>query len=244
MPVSRNSPTTSRPRGRLSSTVCSGCSRTRRAITPHRGRRSRKLTTTRRRSCRAAARVARRPVAVRSSRRPRRAPCERRTRGPMRQRRYPCKMTYDVLEAAVADGVPRVVAASSASVYGLAEEFPTTEQQHPYANDTLYGGAKVFNEGLVRSFHAMYGLDYVALRYFNVYGHSRSLHRGAHPLDGAHRGRAGSADLRGRVSDDGFRTCARRSQGQHTRRHCRRNRSGLQRCWWRGNQLARSTAGA
>jgi len=78
--------------------------------------------------------------------------------------------TYNVLEAAVAAKVPRVVAASSASVYGLAEEFPTTEKQHPYNNRTLYGAAKTFNEGLLRSFNEMYGLNYVALRYFNVYG--------------------------------------------------------------------------
>jgi UDP-glucose 4-epimerase len=62
------------------------------------------------------------------------------------------------------------VASSSASVYGLAEEFPTTERHHPYNNDTFYGAAKAFNEGMLRSFHAMKGLDYVALRYFNVYG--------------------------------------------------------------------------
>ena len=54
--------------------------------------------------------------------------------------------------------------------------FPTTEDHHPYANDTLYGAAKVFNEGLLRSFHAMYGLDYVALRYFNVYGPRMDVH--------------------------------------------------------------------
>jgi UDP-glucose 4-epimerase len=78
--------------------------------------------------------------------------------------------TFNVLEAAVAARVKKVVAASSASVYGLAEEFPTTERHHPYNNRTLYGAAKVFNEGLLRSFHEMYGLDYVALRYFNVYG--------------------------------------------------------------------------
>jgi UDP-glucose 4-epimerase len=78
--------------------------------------------------------------------------------------------TYEVIEAAAEAGVRKVVAASSASVYGLAQEFPTTEQHHPYANDTLYGAAKTFNEGLLRSFHAMRGLDYVALRYFNVYG--------------------------------------------------------------------------
>jgi UDP-glucose 4-epimerase len=78
--------------------------------------------------------------------------------------------TFNVLEAAVAAKVKKVVAASSASVYGLAEEFPTNEKHHPYNNRTLYGAAKVFNEGLLRSFHEMYGLDYVALRYFNVYG--------------------------------------------------------------------------
>jgi UDP-glucose 4-epimerase len=78
--------------------------------------------------------------------------------------------TYEVIEAAVDAGVRKVVAASTASVYGLAEEFPTTERHHPYNNDTLYGAAKVFNEGMMRSFHAMRGLDYVMLRYFNVYG--------------------------------------------------------------------------
>ena len=78
--------------------------------------------------------------------------------------------TFNVLEAAVKAGVRRVVAASSASVYGLAETFPTTEAHHPYNNRTLYGAAKAFNEGMLRSFYDMYGLDYVALRYFNVYG--------------------------------------------------------------------------
>ena len=78
--------------------------------------------------------------------------------------------TYEVVEAAADAGVRKVVAASSASVYGLAEEFPTAENHHPYDNDTLYGAAKTFNEGLLRSFPAMRGLDYVALRYFNVYG--------------------------------------------------------------------------
>jgi UDP-glucose 4-epimerase len=78
--------------------------------------------------------------------------------------------TFNVLEAAVNAKVKRVVAASSASVYGMAAEFPTTESHHPYNNQTLYGAAKTFNEGLLRSFHNMYGLDYVALRYFNIYG--------------------------------------------------------------------------
>ncbi|MBY5826753.1 NAD-dependent epimerase/dehydratase family protein [Rhizobium leguminosarum] len=78
--------------------------------------------------------------------------------------------TFNVLEAAVKAGVSKVVAASSASVLGLAESFPTIEAHHPYNNRTIYGAAKTFNEGLLRSFAEMYGLRYVALRYFNVYG--------------------------------------------------------------------------
>jgi UDP-glucose 4-epimerase len=84
--------------------------------------------------------------------------------------------TFNVLEAAVNAQVKKVVAASSASVYGMAEDFPTTESHHPYNNRTLYGAAKVFNEGLLRSFYDMYGLDYVALRYFNVYGPRMDIH--------------------------------------------------------------------
>jgi UDP-glucose 4-epimerase len=84
--------------------------------------------------------------------------------------------TFNVVDAAAREGVRKLVAASSASVYGLAEEFPTTERHHPHANDTLYGAAKTFNEGLLRSYHAMTGLDYVALRYFNVYGARMDIH--------------------------------------------------------------------
>jgi UDP-glucose 4-epimerase len=84
--------------------------------------------------------------------------------------------TYEVIEAAADADVRKVVAASSASVYGAAEYFPTPESHHPYANDTLYGAAKTFNEGLLRSYYAMRGLDYVALRYFNVYGPRMDIH--------------------------------------------------------------------
>jgi UDP-glucose 4-epimerase len=78
--------------------------------------------------------------------------------------------TFNVLEAAVEAGVKKVVAASSASIYGSADEFPTTELHHPYNDRTFYGAAKAFDEGMLRSFHEMYQLDYVALRYWNVYG--------------------------------------------------------------------------
>ncbi len=84
--------------------------------------------------------------------------------------------TFNVIEAAVANKVGKVVAASSASVYGLAEAFPTSERHHHHNNDTFYGAAKSFNEGMLRSFRAMNGLDYVALRYFNVYGPRMDVH--------------------------------------------------------------------
>jgi UDP-glucose 4-epimerase len=84
--------------------------------------------------------------------------------------------TFNVVEAAARHRVKKLVAASSASVYGMAEEFPTTERHHHENNDTLYGAAKTFNEGLIRSFRAMQGLDYVLLRYFNVYGPRMDAH--------------------------------------------------------------------
>lgn len=84
--------------------------------------------------------------------------------------------TFNVLEAAAEHAVDKVISASSASVYGLAEEFPTGERHHHHNNDTFYGAAKSFNEGMLRSFRAMYGLDYVILRYFNVYGPRMDVH--------------------------------------------------------------------
>jgi len=66
--------------------------------------------------------------------------------------------------------VKKIVYSSSASVYGLAQHFPTPETDNPYDNQTFYGAAKLFGEQLLRSYKFMYGLDYVALRYFNAYG--------------------------------------------------------------------------
>lgn len=84
--------------------------------------------------------------------------------------------TYDLLQLCRQLGTRKVVMASSASIYGMAEHFPTTEAEPPYPNRTLYGAAKAFGEGLLRSFNDMYGLDYVALRYFNVFGPRMDLH--------------------------------------------------------------------
>lgn len=84
--------------------------------------------------------------------------------------------TYDLLEACVRHRVRKVIAASSASVYGMADDFPILETAPSYNNRTLYGAAKAFNEGLLRAFNDMYGLNYVALRYFNVYGPRMDIH--------------------------------------------------------------------
>ena len=81
-----------------------------------------------------------------------------------------CKGSFNVVDAARNAGLKKVVAASSASIYGLAESFPTREDHHPYNNRTWYGASKVMLEGLLRSYNDMFGLAYVALRYFNVYG--------------------------------------------------------------------------
>ena len=59
-------------------------------------------------------------------------------------------------------GSTRSCYASSASVYGLAEAFPTLSGTTTYNNDTFYGAAKSFNEGMRAASATMYGLDYVA----------------------------------------------------------------------------------
>ena len=87
-----------------------------------------------------------------------------------------CDGTYNVAEAAHAAGVKKVVTASSASIYGLADSFPTREDHHPYNNRTWYGATKIMLEGLHRSFYDMFELPYVALRYFNVYGPRMDIH--------------------------------------------------------------------
>jgi UDP-glucose 4-epimerase len=78
--------------------------------------------------------------------------------------------TFNVIDAAHKAGVKKVLAASSASILGLADSFPTKEDHHPYNNRTWYGASKIMLEGLLRSYNDMYGLNYVAMRYFNVYG--------------------------------------------------------------------------
>jgi UDP-glucose 4-epimerase len=77
--------------------------------------------------------------------------------------------TFNVIEAAQTARVKKVVNSSSASVYGDAVETPMTEE-HPFNNRTTYGATKIAGEQLFRAFNEQHGLDYVGLRYMNVYG--------------------------------------------------------------------------
>lgn len=86
--------------------------------------------------------------------------------------------TFNVIEAAVKNNVERVVYSSSASVYGDALETPMTED-HPYNNYTFYGATKIAGEHFFKSMGARYGLNWVGLRYMNVYG-PRQDYQGAY----------------------------------------------------------------
>ncbi len=86
--------------------------------------------------------------------------------------------TYNVVEAAQEAGLRKVVYSSSASVYGDAVELPMTEE-HPFNNRTMYGATKVAGEQFFRAFNEQHGLDWVGLRYMNVYG-PRMDYRGAY----------------------------------------------------------------
>jgi nucleoside-diphosphate-sugar epimerase len=77
--------------------------------------------------------------------------------------------TLNILLASRDADVRRVVFASSSSVYGANEELPKKETQHPLPI-APYGVAKLAAEGYCRSFTQVYGLETVALRYFNVFG--------------------------------------------------------------------------
>lgn len=77
--------------------------------------------------------------------------------------------TFNVLEACRDNGIERLIYSSSASVYGDAVELPMKED-HPFNNRTFYGATKIAGEAMARAFHERYGLNYVGLRYMNVYG--------------------------------------------------------------------------
>ncbi|MFW6134254.1 MAG: SDR family NAD(P)-dependent oxidoreductase [Elusimicrobiota bacterium] len=88
------------------------------------------------------------------------------------------KGAFNVIEACVKNKVNKLIYSSSASVYGNAVEIPMTEE-HPYNNRTFYGATKISGEHMMRAFNERYKLDYVGLRYMNVYG-PRQDYKGAY----------------------------------------------------------------
>lgn len=83
--------------------------------------------------------------------------------------------TFNVMEACVKLGVQRLVYSSSASVYGDAVTEPMDED-HPFNNRNFYGATKICGESMLRAFHYRYGLNFVGLRYMNVYGSRQDYH--------------------------------------------------------------------
>jgi UDP-glucose 4-epimerase len=76
--------------------------------------------------------------------------------------------TFNVLEAARDLGVQKIVYSSASSVYGDTDD--TMDESHPLNARTMYGASKLAGEYFLRAFHDLYGIDYVTLRYMNVYG--------------------------------------------------------------------------
>ena len=85
---------------------------------------------------------------------------------------------FNVLDGCVKNEVTRLVYSSSASVYGDAVAEPMTED-HPFNNQNFYGATKICGEAMARAYHHRYGLNYVGLRYMNVYG-PRQDYQGAY----------------------------------------------------------------
>jgi UDP-glucose 4-epimerase len=83
--------------------------------------------------------------------------------------------TFNVLDGCIRRGIKRLVLSSSASVYGDAVTEPM-EEDHPFNNKNFYGATKICGEAMARAYHHRYGLDYVGLRYMNVYGPRQDYH--------------------------------------------------------------------
>jgi nucleoside-diphosphate-sugar epimerase len=77
--------------------------------------------------------------------------------------------TFNVLQAARAAKVKRVMFAASSSAYGESEVLPKVETM-PQQPLSPYAASKVANEGMMRAWANCYGFDTVALRYFNIFG--------------------------------------------------------------------------
>ena len=83
--------------------------------------------------------------------------------------------TFNLIESCVKNKVKKIVFSSSASVYGDAQYEPINEE-HPYDSKNFYGATKICCESMLKSFYHRYHLDYISLRYMNVYGVRQDYH--------------------------------------------------------------------
>lgn len=77
--------------------------------------------------------------------------------------------TRSLIASAVKAKIPRFVFSSTAAVYGNPKSAPVSEDAEP-APISPYGASKLMSEWMLRDSHAAYGIQYAALRYFNVAG--------------------------------------------------------------------------
>ena len=77
--------------------------------------------------------------------------------------------SINVLEAARARGIRRIVFSSSAGIFGELKTLPIAED-HPQDPDSPYGASKLAAEKMCLVYNKLYGMHNVCLRYFNVYG--------------------------------------------------------------------------
>ena len=78
--------------------------------------------------------------------------------------------TVNLLEAARLQGVSKVTIASSSSVYGVNAKVPFTESDPIFSAISPYAASKLAGEALGHTYHHVYGIDIVMLRFFTVYG--------------------------------------------------------------------------
>lgn len=94
------------------------------------------------------------------------------------------KGTMNVLESCRVNKIERLIFSSSASVYGNAISIPMKES-HPFNNKNLYGATKISCEALMTAYNYQYGLEFIALRYMNVYGprqDDKNIYSGVVPI--------------------------------------------------------------
>lgn len=88
------------------------------------------------------------------------------------------KGTWNVIRAALEVGISKIIFSSTGSVYGEPLSLPMTEE-HPYNSETIYGTTKIAGEHLFRDYYKSHAMNFVGLRYFNVYG-PRQHYKGAY----------------------------------------------------------------